>query len=264
MTVVYKMDTDKIKIISEPSPEKPFVVIYKPSGIPSAPLKADDEENAFSYTARLYPELLQVSSSPERKAIEHGLLHRIDNVTSGLLLIAATQDFYNSMLIEQQTGRFYKTYKAECEDFLQNTEKLEGFPTITKEIQTVHNSILSGNTATITSFFRNYGKGGTQVRPVTKDSNAAALKKLGKQIEYTTQIKLAEKYGDLISVECRINSGYRHQVRCHLAWMGFPIVGDKLYNANYQNVGGKDEALIKFSATKLEFTYNGKVFKFSV
>ena len=49
------METEKIKIISEPSQEKPFAVIYKPSGMPSAPLKADDEDNAFSYTAHLYP-----------------------------------------------------------------------------------------------------------------------------------------------------------------------------------------------------------------
>ena len=258
------METEKIKIISEPSPEKPFAVIYKPSGMPSAPLKADDENNAFSYTANLYPSLLEVCSSPERKTIEHGLLHRIDNVTSGLLLIAATQDFYNSMLIEQQNGRFYKTYKAECEDFLQNAEQLEGFPPITKDIYSIHNSLVCGDEVAVTSFFRNYGKGGTQVRPVTKDSNAAALKKLGKAVEYTTQIKMTEKYGDLISVECRINSGYRHQVRCHLAWLGFPIVGDSLYNANYQNVDGTDKLKIKFSATKLEFTYKDKDFEFCI
>ena len=256
------METEKIKIISEPSSEKPFLVIYKPSGIPSAPLKSDDEENAFSYAAKLYPSILKVSSSQERKAIEHGLLHRIDNVTSGLLLIAATQDFYDSMLIEQKNGRFYKTYKAECEDFLQNTEQLDGFPPVTKEIHSIHNSLVCGDEVSVTSFFRNYGKGGTQVRPVTKDSNAAALKKLGKQVEYTTQIKRTEKSGDLISVECKINSGYRHQVRCHLAWLGFPIVGDSLYNAHYQNVSGTDEVQIKFSATKLEFTYNGHFFQF--
>ena len=116
----------------------------------------------------------------------------------------------------------------------------------------------------MTSFFRNYGKGGTQVRPVTKDSNAAALKKLGKAVEYTTQIKMTEKYGDLISVECRINSGYRNQVRCHLAWLGFPIVGDSLYNANYQNVDGTDKLKIKFSATRLEFTYKDKYFEFCI
>lgn len=258
------METEKIKIISEPSPEKPFAVIYKPSGMPSAPLKADDENNAFSYTASLYPSLLEVCSSPERKTIEYGLLHRIDNVTSGLLLIAATQDFYNTMLIEQQNGRFYKTYKAECEDFLQNAEKLEGFPPVTKDIYSIHNSLVCGDEVAVTSFFRNYGKGGTQVRPVTKDSNAAALKKLGKPVEYTTQIKMTEKCGDLISVECRINSGYRHQVRCHLAWLGFPIVGDSLYNANYQNVDGTDKLKIKFSATKLEFTYKDKDFEFCI
>ena len=261
------MNTEEIKIISEPTPDKPFLVIYKPSSIPSAPLKEDDKDNAFSYAAKLFPELLEVSSSPERKPIEHGLIHRIDNVTSGLLLIAATQDFYDSLITEQKNGNFYKTYSAECEDFIQNAQQLEGFPPLTKDLQAVHNSIVSRNDACISSFFRNYGKGGTEVRPVTKDSNAAALKKLGKLVEYTTQIKQTQNHNSTITVECRISSGYRHQVRCHLAWLGFPIIGDSLYNAHYKiNTAQTSDPIepIKFSATKLEFTYNGKDFEFSV
>ena len=258
------MNTEKIKIISEPSSDKPFLVIYKASGIPSAPIKADDEDNAFSYAAKLFPQILKVSS-PDRKAIEHGLIHRIDNVTSGLLLIAASQDFYNFLIEEQKAGHFYKTYSAKCEDFIQNPEELEGFPPLTKDLQALHTAIIQDKRISISSFFRNYGKGGSQVRPVTKDSNAAALKKLGKSVEYTTQIKLTKNCKDFISVECKINSGYRHQVRCHLAWLGFPIIGDNLYNAYYKNCENtvSTESPIKFSATKLEFTYKGKVFEFS-
>lgn len=263
------MNTEKIKIISEPSSDKPFIVIYKASGIPSAPLKADDEDNAFSYAAKLYPKILEVSSSPDRKPIEHGLIHRIDNVTSGLLLIAASQDFYNFLIEEQKAGHFYKTYSAKCEDFIQNPEELEGFPPLTKNLQALHTSIINGKTISISSFFRNYGKGGSQVRPVTKDSNAAALKKIGKLIEYTTEIKKIQNNKSSITLECKINSGYRHQVRCHLAWLGFPIIGDNLYNAHYKtsvettdNTQIKDS--IKFSATKLEFTYKGKAFDFSL
>ncbi len=259
------MNTEKIKIISEPSSDKPFLVIYKASGIPSAPLKADDEDNAFSYAAKIFPQILKVSSSPDRKPIEHGLIHRIDNVTSGLLLIAASQDFYNSLIDQQKAGHFYKTYSAECEDFIQNPEELEGFPPLTKDLQNLHTSIIMGKTISISSFFRNYGKGGSQVRPVTKDSNPAALQKLRQLIEYTTEIKQSKNHNSKLTLECKINSGYRHQVRCHLAWLGFPIIGDNLYNAHYKNCENtvSTESPIKFSATKLEFTYKGKVFEFS-
>ena len=82
-------------IIKEITREEPYLVINKPSGLPSAPLNENDRNNAFSIAAEIFPELLNVNG---RKEIEHGLLHRIDTETSGLLIITATQDFYEKLL----------------------------------------------------------------------------------------------------------------------------------------------------------------------
>ena len=57
---------------------------------------------------------------------------------------------------------------------------------------------------------------------------------------------------DLIRIEACITNGFRHQVRCHLAWMGLPIIGDSLYNSN------TDGEQLKFTASKIDI--NGKVF----
>ena len=35
---------------------------------------------------------------------------------------------------------------------------------------------------------------------------------------------------DTAIFKARIHRGYRHQVRCHLAWVGYPVRGDVLYN----------------------------------
>ena len=260
---------DKIKIISEPSGSQPFVVLYKTSGVPSAPISADDEDNAFSMAAKLFPEVLTVSG---RKEIEHGLLHRLDTVTSGLLMIATSQAFYDYMLEEQKNGRFVKYYEAECIDCPNNSELLKGFPPVDFDAR---KKLLCGEPVIVSSYFRNYGAGQKEVRPVSQNSNPAAMKKVGKQVVYNTEIKLLGKASDgqtinhilqnkelpkhTITFECKLTAGYRHQVRSHLAWLGFPIIEDSLYNCNEKL---SDNSQIHFTATKLLFTWNNKVFTF--
>jgi len=156
---------EKIKIIHEPSAEKPFLVIYKPKGLPSAPLSENDFENALSQAIKLYPQLNNVTG---KKQIEYGLLHRIDTPTDGLLVIASTQEAYDFLIEQQQSGRFIKYYSALCEPLLDNSEKLEGFPPV---------PAINNENFTIESYFRPYGNGNKEVRPVTQDSGKAALKK---------------------------------------------------------------------------------------
>ncbi len=236
----------KIKVISEPTNEKPFVVIYKPQGIPSAPL-AEDEDCALTQAFKLFPEIKSVSG---RKKIEYGLLHRIDTQTEGLLLIATSQFFYDDLLFQQSKGEFIKTYAAECVSTLKEYENIKtGYPFIDERF---HNELENGKPVKISSFFRNYGEGLKSVRPVTENSGKAALKKLGNKKEYTTEIKLFSKNTFSYDFECKISSGYRHQVRCHLAWLDFPIIGDKIYNISEKN-SNPDEKMM-FKAIALQFT----------
>ncbi len=237
----------KIKIISEPTREKPFLVIYKPQGIPSAPLSQDDKISALSQAVEIFPEVKKVSG---RKQIEYGLLHRIDTQTEGLLLIATSQLFYDDLILQQAAGKFIKTYQAECISTLKNnkTEKT-GFPPIDTEI---HEELELGKPIKISSYFRNYGEGLKAVRPVTENSGKAALKKIGKQKEYTTEIKFVSKNEFSYTFECKISAGYRHQVRCHLAWLDFPIIGDKIYN--FSKTDTEKAEKMRFKATGLQFT----------
>ena len=231
----------EIKIISEPSSERPFLVIYKPKGLPSAPLIEDDTDNALYKAAELYPEIKKVQG---RKQIEYGLLHRIDTPTDGLLLIALSQEFYDSIQKQQSEGLFIKTYIAECE----KAKPLNGFTPVDKKIL---ETLEKQKKVIVSSYFRNYGEGKKSVRPVTETSGKASLKKIGKPVLYTTEITLKEEKKSSFLFECRIKSGYRHQVRCHLTWLGFPIIGDKLYNPNEDS--NSDSAELKFTATKIEF-----------
>lgn len=234
-----------IEIIKEPTENKPYLIIYKPSGLPSAPINEQDKNNAFSQAAQLFPELLQVKGIKE---IEHGLLHRIDTVTSGLLIIAASQKCYDFLIEKQRNNQILKTYSAICQF---DSNNYEGFPIIEKK-----SSFKEGESFTISSYFRPFGVGRKEVRPVTVDSNKAALNKIGKQILYQTQVYIKKIINEKeVLVECKITNGFRHQVRAHLAWYGLPIKNDSVYNQIYKQDKKNAEEQIMFSATKIEFEY---------
>ena len=215
-----------IDIIHVPTAEKPFLVINKPKGLPSAPLSSEDKDNALVQALEAFPELRKVQG---KKEIEYGLLHRLDTATDGLMVIAATQECYDFLCEEQKQGRFIKYYKAECNVNPDNAKRLGGFPPDTPS--SPKQSIL------VESYFRPYGEGRKEVRPVTEKSGKAALQKLGKAKLYTTEISILKKDEASVraEVECRIAEGYRHQVRCHLAWAGLPVIGDQLYNFEYKD-----------------------------
>ena len=221
---------NKIKIIKAPDSNKPFAIIDKPAGLPSAPLTADDTENAFAQAAQMFPQLLQVHG---RKEIEHGLLHRLDTATSGLMIIAATQECYDFLMNEQKEDRIIKTYIAECG---------------------LLRSACNDETIKIQSYFRPYGPGRKEVRPVAIDSNKAVLAKVEKKVLYTTNVtvKSIDKTRNTAIVECKITNGYRHQVRSHLAWCGLPVINDKIYNPTADK---KSTEQMHFCAAKIEFEY---------
>ncbi len=206
----------EIRIIQSPDKEHPFAVVYKPASLPSAPLKAG-EESALTQALACFPELKDVHG---KKEIEHGLVHRIDTATKGLLLIAATQSAYENFKIQQKDHEFIKFYKARVEP-----EKAA-----------------EDREFSITSMFRPFGPKGKLVKPVFLNSSAADKKKAGKKV-YTTNIRLEGNFAI-----CSIAEGYRHQVRAHLAYCGYPIKGDLQYNPS-----ARENETMEFEAYRIEF-----------
>ena len=217
--------SQEIKIIHKPDDKEPFIILYKPRYMPSAPLNENDNENALSLCASMYPQIKNVKG---KKEIEYGLIHRIDTVTDGLLLIACTQDFYDSLIEQQKEGQFIKKYRAVC-SFIPDLAKLkEGF-------SYCHNAedvkkMKDGQTLSFVqeSMFRMYGPGRKEVRPVLENGSKAEIKKAGTKF-YSTQIEVTKNCNEYKAV-CTIKEGYRHQVRAHLAWSCLPVKGDRLYN----------------------------------
>ena len=231
----------QINVLHEPTTEEPFVVVDKIPPLPTAPLK-DGDESVLTEIGRIFPSVLSVQG---RKPVEHGLIHRIDNDTRGIVLLAASQSFYDELIEKQKCGLFEKWYSAKVDSVPDCGALLGGFP---EKVQVRFGS------SEIISSFRYYGVHNASVRPVTESCGKAALKKSSGTV-YKTEITVSEN----LTAVCHITAGFRHQVRCHLAWCGYPVHGDKLYNPLF-----KDGEKLCFTASKISFPYNGNSYSFSL
>lgn len=240
-----------------------FVVAVKKAGVHSAPLKADDADSALSFVAQNFPQVLTVQG---KKAVEGGLIHRIDYDTAGLLLFALNQDFYNHIMAYQDEGLFKKGYVARCHYDSRCTELLGGFPPLPVSLD----FSADHQVCTVESSFRAFGPGRKQVRPVTEQSGKFSQRKAGGSKQgsspiYATELSITKTHGKNFVVEASITKGYRHQVRCHLAWCNLPILADPLYNPTQNpqvqvyldsspNVASKQSSQqMQFFATSLSF-----------
>ena len=73
----------------------------------------------------------------------------------------------------------------------------------------------------------------------TKDRKKMAVSKNGK--EAVTDFKIIKRYPDFTLIEVKIKTGRTHQIRVHMAEIGFPVVGDSTYSngKNPFNVKGQ-------------------------
>jgi 23S rRNA pseudouridine1911/1915/1917 synthase len=193
-----------------------YLVAYKPPRMHSVFLKNQEgregrEETLLDWCSRLYPEVLEVMG---RNPWEGGILHRLDYETEGLILFARTQGAMDSFLTQQREGRFSKIYGALSAGI---KEKLSGYPS--KPLMV---SSQKADAIIIESGFRSYGQGRKTVRPVISPG-------ISPEKMYRTGILAAENINGFTTFRVRIQRGFRHQIRCHLAWLGFPLVNDPLY-----------------------------------
>lgn len=199
------------KIIFE---NKSFAILYKPQGMPTAPIKQYETGTLLHYFLQLHPECTDVHG---KKEIESGLIHRLDTPTSGLIIIAKTQSVYDEFISLQEKNLIKKTYTAFCQN-IPAQKIIDDF-----KIDTVTLPYI------IKSQFQPFGPKGKKVIPVF-----AGMKKFTQYGKlYATHITALEKTETEITVTCTLTQGYRHQVRTHLAAIGLPIAGDALYNHTY-------------------------------
>jgi 23S rRNA pseudouridine1911/1915/1917 synthase len=252
-----------------------YLVVYKPPFIHSAPLKGGGE-SLLDWCAGLFPEVRELRG---RGAGEGGILHRLDYETRGLLLIARTQEALEDLFRQQEEGLFAKEYEA-LSAGRPPSPPLPGFPPAPEGLgpelfRNPPRPVREGEgPRCIESAFRPYGPGRQAVRPLlpggvpeinvpagegptgegpTGEGRRKREYALDRGKPYRTEIRGWEAAGPYRRFFLGIKRGFRHQIRCHLSWIGFPLLNDRRYGGLAAPCPGFGEGVLALLARGLSF-----------
>jgi len=168
------------------------LVVNKPAGMNMYPLKSGETGTLANALLGHFPELAGTGFSWR----EPGLLHRLDRETSGAVLIAknkAAFEFFRRQFAARLVEKIYLAV-------------VRGRPPAQGVIDLP---------------LKKTGPRGARMAVAPPNTPAASAAQ--------TIFKVREYHTDFAICEVTIPTGVRHQIRVHLAHLGFPIAGDKLY-----------------------------------
>ena len=192
--------------------DKDLLVLHKISGVPSIPHGPDEIDTAANAALARLPELSLVGSS----RLEPGILHRLDTGTSGLLVFAKTQDEFDRLKTEWKEGGVRKIYRAVAKS---HEPRLP--PKTTIDFPLAHD-IRSAKR--MIALVRNR----PELKARIRGKPLAATTYL-RSVELISSNSDSEKPSLTADLEIEIETGVMHQIRCHLASIRWPILGDPLY-----------------------------------
>lgn len=194
-----------------------FVFLEKSAGVHSVAHGFDEVNSVANWLLSL--DALAAFLGP----LECGLAHRLDFETSGVMVAAR-----NAPALECVRTLFHQ--RAVTKEYV----------CLVGDNPPVH--------GIYEAFAGKHAKSAKKIRVGTRGTEKTAI---------LTEILAVEPQGDSWRLTLRLITGYRHQIRAHLAFLGCPIVGDGLY-------GGKEASRLMLHAERIAFSdHQGKTFEAS-
>jgi 23S rRNA pseudouridine1911/1915/1917 synthase len=199
-----------------------LIVVNKPKGLVVHP-GAGNEEHTLANALKFHSDNLSTLNGEFRP----GIVHRIDKDTAGLLIVAkndAAHAFLSNQLADHTLGRKY--YALVLGVIPENEGKI--------------------------------------IAPIGRDQKfrqkmAVDLLR-GKEAE--TNFKVIERFKDSTLVECALKTGRTHQIRVHMAYIGYPVIGDPIYGKGNRKMYDEGQLLFAHEIhfihpkTKKEMTFS--------
>lgn len=193
--LVLKGENIPLDIIYE---DKYIAVINKPSDMTVHP--AQDNYSGTLVNALLYH--FDTLSNINEDNIRPGIVHRLDKDTSGLIIIAKTNEAHEKLVEMFQSKKMKKTYVAVCKgNFKNKSGRLEN---------------LIG-------------------RDPFDRKKMAVVEINGKKA--ITNYEVIDEVQDFSLLKINIETGRTHQIRVHMKYLNHPILGDSTYGSPSKIIG---------------------------
>lgn len=177
-----------------------LLVVNKPKGMVVHPAAGNPDGTLVN--ALLYHCKGRLSSI--NGVVRPGIVHRIDKLTSGLLMVAKTDKAHNSLAEQIKSHSFTREYNAICVGrFKDKSGKID---------EPIGRS-----------------KFDRKKMCVTYQNSKEAV----------THYEVLEELGQYSLVRFRLETGRTHQIRVHSAFIGHPVLGDEVYGKPYKGLEGQ-------------------------
>lgn len=208
-TVLEADPTVSFTVVSE---DEHLVVVDKPAGLVVHPGAGNPDRTLVNGLLARYPSIASVGDP-----VRPGIVHRLDVGTSGLMVVARTEESYEALVEAMAQRRVHRRYTA----------LVGGHPAHARGVidAPIGRSRRDPLRMTVTSDGR----------------------------EARTHYRVEQEYDqpfDAALLRCDLETGRTHQIRVHLSEIGHPVVGDTRY-------GGRPTSLERpfLHARELSFTH---------
>ena len=188
-----------------------MLVVNKPSGMLTHPTTIERENTLVNALLYKYNDNLSDINGEFR----HGILHRLDRNTSGLLMIAKNNEAHEFLANQIKEKTAIRSYLAIVKGSVKDEKGIINLPIGRHPTQPHKMAVVEGGKPSITEY------------------------------------KVLERFKNATFVELTLKTGRTHQIRVHMSYFRTPVFNDSLYGARPEKIKTQEQVL---QAYKLEFT----------
>lgn len=195
-----------------------LVAINKPAGMVVHPAHGNESGTLVNAALARWPEMRRVTG--EERA---GVVHRLDKDTSGVIVLAKTNEALKSLQAQFKARSTSKRYTA----------LVEGIP--------------ASSTGIIDA-------------PIGRDprqrKRMAVIKKGGRASK--TRYTIIESFVHHSLLDIDLYTGRTHQIRVHMAWLGHPVAADRIYGPRKLSIPLKDRIFLHAAELQVDSPSTGE------